>query len=287
MIAIVDTLAILLNDALALDAWIIYQFAKLIGLILLLCTTIWVISLYLGTLFKVVRAREQHAEHSSTGTHGTSVSKVSIDRDNKLLKQIAKQTVLALFCVASTLIILFTFLPTFWVPYEQFDPFWSTRFIAAGLGLDITTNVMLFILGFAYNQSLYDKMCSRMDRKISKCCEEAVIMAVERKEAPSEQSKTQMSSLKTVSNIKTSIATASTGATLTAPISPTPERDLSSHASANSQNSPPPPPGSVQQQYEEIANMSSIGSLVVGSPLNTGDFMLNFKDDEDAFPYAD
>ena len=143
------------------------QFAAIfyfIGTLLIVLTTIWVISLYIYKLFRVIRGSYVHRHRKE--------SLGSIKKD-PLIQIISKYTILAIICVITACI--FWSVAVFWPRPNWFlyKIFWHLF-----LWIDVTANVLCFTAGFSYMNEMYLKICGCLDRNCRICCGNLVLLSL-------------------------------------------------------------------------------------------------------------
>ena len=147
------------------------KISYVLGTLLILIATIWVISIYIYKLFTVIRNSQRHrlpafsrsvSSRTSSSKPSTSTkAKSAAESADTLLPTISKYTVTAMFCILSSVL--------FWivaiaVPSDGgFPRLFSYHFC---LFIDVTVNLVCFVLGYGYTNKVYYKYCGCID----KCC---------------------------------------------------------------------------------------------------------------------
>ena len=146
-----------------------------IGTMMIVLTTIWVISLYIYKLFTVIRKSRQHRISStmtSTGSRKSS-AKLTVSEDDSLLPTISKYTVSAIFCILSSVL--------FWITaffIGRVAGFWRLFAYHLCLFIDVTVNLICFVLGYGYTSKIYLRYCGYIDRFCRCFCGKLVLLSL-------------------------------------------------------------------------------------------------------------
>ena len=153
---------------------ILARITYFIGTMLIVLTTIWVISLYIYKLFVVIRNSRQHRISSitSTGSRKSGVQ-VTVKEDDTLLPTISKYTVTAIFCILSS--VLFWMVAFFVTSDTGFARLFAYHFC---LFIDITVNLICFVLGYGYTNKIYAKYCGCIDGVFRNFCGKLVLLSL-------------------------------------------------------------------------------------------------------------
>lgn len=142
-----------------------------IGTLLIVLTTIWIIILYIYKLFQVMRYSQKVDPERANKTKVTEHTRPRRTSQHRLLPTISKYTVLAIFSILSSIL--------FWiVAILRHGGFEGLFLYHLCLFIDVTVNLICFVLGYAYTNSIYHKYCDCIDNGCRIFCSKMVLFSV-------------------------------------------------------------------------------------------------------------
>ena len=134
------------------------------GTLLIVLTTIWIITLYIYKLFQVMRY-SQKVDPNKTESN---------QHQHRLLPTISKYTVLAIFSILSS-ILFWTVAIAVKSEHGDFVKFFVYHLC---LFIDVTVNLICFVLGYGYTNKVYHKYCGCIDNGCRMFCSQMILVSV-------------------------------------------------------------------------------------------------------------